>query len=130
MIFIAVSLLIGILIGVYIPLEIPKAYTLYTGVALLAAIDSVFGGINAQLHKTFNIKIFLSGFFGNAAIAAMITYIGTRLGMDLYIAAVVVFGSRLFQNFASMRRFWLIDRAKNVEADKPKAGPDGHTKDK
>lgn len=101
------GLIIGILIGIFIPYDIPGQYSTYVAVAILAALDSVFGGIAATLQKKFDMKIFLSGFFGNALLAAGLAYIGDRLGIQIYLAAIFAFGNRLFLNFAIIRRFLL-----------------------
>ena len=61
-------------------------------------------GIRASLENSFESDIFITGFFGNAILAASLAYMGDRLGVPIYLAAVVVFGTRLFQNFAVIRR--------------------------
>lgn len=99
------GMIIGILIGVFfIPVNIPQAYSNYVAVAILAALDSVFGGIAATMQGKFDMKIFLSGFFGNALLAAVLAYIGDQLGIQIYLAAIFAFGNRLFLNFAVIRR--------------------------
>ena len=107
-----IGLLAGVLIGFLVPYEFPGTFTPYIAVAILAAFDSLFGGVNAKIKGRFSLPIFLSGFFGNAAIAAVLTYAGEKLGVNLSIAAVVVFGTRLFQNFAEIRRNLLTNRRK------------------
>lgn len=99
-----IGLALGILLGLFIPYNVPVAYSAYLSVAILAALDSVFGGIRASLEESFNSDIFITGFFGNAILAASLAYIGDRLGVPIYLAAVVAFGTRLFQNFAAIRR--------------------------
>jgi len=106
------GLIIGIIIGIFIPYNIPAEYSNYVAVAILAALDSVFGGISASLQKKFDIKIFLSGFFGNALLAALLAYIGDRLGIQIHLAAIFAFGNRLFLNFANIRRYLLNKRLK------------------
>lgn len=102
------GLIIGILAGVfYIPVNIPQQYSNYVAVAILAALDSVFGGIAANMQGKFDMKIFLSGFFGNALLAASLAYIGDQLGIEIYLAAIFAFGNRLFLNFAIIRRYIL-----------------------
>lgn len=102
------GLIIGILVGVlFIPINIPQQYSNYVAVAILAALDSVFGGITASLEGKFNINIFISGFFGNALLAAGLAYIGDQLGIQIYLAAIFAFGNRLFLNFAVIRRYIL-----------------------
>ncbi|MDF9409921.1 MAG: hypothetical protein A4E52_01934 [Pelotomaculum sp. PtaB.Bin013] len=98
---------VGIMVGLNIPLVLPQAYAKYISVAALAAMDSVFGGIRAAMEDHFNNEIFVTGFFSNALLAAGLAFIGERLGIDLYLAAVVAFGVRLFQNLAIIRRHLL-----------------------
>ncbi|MBQ6908113.1 MAG: small basic family protein [Clostridia bacterium] len=107
MVIIIFCLLLGIMTALFVPFNIPSEITQYVAVALLAGFDSIFGGIVANLNNNFKMNIFLTGFFGNALLAALITYIGTLLNVNLSIAAIVVFGTRLFQNFAIIRRFWI-----------------------
>ena len=76
-------------------------------VAILACLDSVFGAIRGNLSKNFQPDIFISGFFGNALLAAGLAYLGDKLGIPIYIAAVIVFGGRIFDNFAIIRRLLL-----------------------
>jgi small basic protein len=101
------GLIAGIILGIIIPYNIPYQYSNYVAVAILAALDSVFGGIAATLQGKFDMKVFLTGFFGNALLAAGLAYIGDQLGIQLYLAAVFAFGNRLFLNFAIIRRFLL-----------------------
>ena len=104
MLIIIFCMLIGTLLALFVPFNIPTDFTLYAAVAILAGFDSIFGGLVAYVNKCFKLNIFISGFFGNAILAAILTYIGTLLNVDLSIAAIVVFGTRLFQNFATLRR--------------------------
>lgn len=114
-----IGLLIGIIIGIVLPVNIPRTLSQYLTIALLACLDSVFGGIRASLEDKFDTDIFISGFFGNAVLAAGLTYLGDRLNVPIYLAAVVVFGGRLFQNFAVMRRE-IIERMRRKSKMKSK----------
>ena len=102
-----IGLLIGGLIAFFVPGSVKPDYSVYVAIAILAALDSVLGGISANLRKKFSLIIFISGLFGNAALAAFIIYLGEKLGLDLYVAIVVVFGTRMFQNFGIIRRFYV-----------------------
>ncbi|NSW90509.1 MAG: small basic family protein [Firmicutes bacterium] len=102
-----IGLIVGIILGIFIPYNIPRQYSNYVAVAILAALDSVFGGVAAAVQDKFDMKIFLSGFFGNALLAAGLAYIGDQLGIEIYLAAVFAFGNRLFLNFAIIRRYIL-----------------------
>ncbi|QEK13604.1 DUF1290 domain-containing protein [Crassaminicella thermophila] len=102
-----IGLIIGIILGWYLPVTYPTSYSLYMSVAILAALDSVFGGLRAHMEGKFNATIFVSGFFGNAILAGVLAYIGDRLGVPLYYAAIFAFGGRLFDNFAMLRRHFI-----------------------
>lgn len=108
MIFIAIIIgcIVGALIGVNIPV-IPYTYSSYLAIAIIAALDSVFGGITSSLKKNFDMKIFLSGFFVNAILAILLTYLGQKLNVDIYLAAVVVFVGRMFNNLGYIRRYYV-----------------------
>lgn len=111
MFFALIGILIGVVIGLILPFTYKTTYSLYISVAILACLDSVFGGIKANLENKFDTSIFISGFFGNAILAAFLAYAGDRLGVPLYYAAIFTFGGRLFENFASIRRI-LLSRTK------------------
>ncbi|MFC2343137.1 MAG: small basic family protein [Negativicutes bacterium] len=106
MILAVVGLFLGILLGSICPLSIPVAYAKLFSVALLASIDSVFGGYRAVLEEKFDNTIFISGFFINALLAAFLVYVGDHLGIDLYYVALLAFGLRIFQNLAIIRRYF------------------------
>lgn len=108
-----IGLLLGVLLGVLSNFTIPIQYSTYMSVAILAALDSVFGGIRSGVEKTFDMTIFMTGFFGNAILAALLTYTGDQLGVPIYYAAIFTFGFRLFQNFAIIRRHIVVNAKKN-----------------
>jgi len=106
-----VGLLIGLVLGIVFDVNIPDQFSPYMSVAILACLDSVFGAVRATLSKNFRADIFISGFFGNAVLAAGLAYLGDKMGVPIYLAAVIVFGGRIFDNFAIVRRL-LIDKAR------------------
>lgn len=110
-----IGLLIGCLTAFLFPWSINPSYSVYVAIAILAALDSVLGGVSANLNKKFSMIIFLSGFFCNALLAAFIIFLGEKLGLDLYVAVVVVFGTRLFQNFAIIRLHYVDKYTKKHE---------------
>ena len=115
---IVIGVILGVLVGVFMPITIPAKYSIYVAVAILASLDTVCGVFVASLKKKFDLSIFLSGFFLNAILAAILTYIGEKIGIQLYLAAIVAFGNRLFFNFGIIRRI-LIKRymkKKDIEA--------------
>jgi len=98
-------------------ITVPLSYAPYLSVAILAALDSIMGGVRAGLEKKFNNSVFLSGFFVNSLAAALLAWIGDLLGVALYLAAVVAFGVRIFQNLSLIRRILLQGIA--TRRDKP-----------
>lgn len=108
MIFIAIIIgcIVGCIIGINIP-TIPYTYSGYLAIAIIAALDSVFGGITSTLKRNFDMKIFLSGFFVNAILAMLLTYLGEKLNVDIYLAAVIVFVGRMFDNLGKIRRYYV-----------------------
>ena len=103
---IVIGCLLGILLGVNSPI-IPYTYSGYLAISIIAALDSVFGGISSYLKGNFNFTIFVSGFFGNAILSILLTYLGERLNVDIYLAAIVVFVGRMFNNLSMIRRFYI-----------------------
>ncbi len=108
MVLIAIILgcIIGIIVGNFAPI-ISYTYSGYLAIAIVAALDTVFGGVVSSLNKKFDMGVFLSGFFGNAILAMLLAYLGQRLNVDIYLAAIFVFVSRMFNNLGIIRRFYL-----------------------
>ena len=96
---------LGAIIGINAPM-ISYTYSSYLAIAVIAALDTVFGGIASVVNKKFDIKIFISGFFGNAILAILLTMLGEKLNVDIYLAAIVVFVWRMFINLAIIRRYY------------------------
>ncbi len=105
---------LGILLGLNLP-TISYTYSGYLAIAIIAALDSVFGGLTSILKKNFDIRIFVSGFFGNAILAMLLTYLGERLNVDIYLAAVIVFVGRMFTNLSIIRRIYIEKWSKKYD---------------
>lgn len=108
MVFFAIVLgcVIGAVLGTNAPI-IPYTYSGYLAISIVAALDSVFGGIRSTLEGKFDLKIFVSGFFGNAILSILLTYLGEKLNVDIYLAAIVVFVGRMFTNLSIIRMHYL-----------------------
>jgi small basic protein len=107
--------LIGAAVGLYSPVHIGAQYSQYAAIVILASADSVFGGASAMVRKCFDMKIFLSGFLGNVILAAALTFIGKALDADLYFVGMLVFGTRLFNNFSIIRRAYIDKFSKKIK---------------
>jgi small basic protein len=101
------GLLVGVLLGLALGVDVGFEFARYTAVAILAAVDSVLGAIRAELDGVYDNRIFISGFLVNAMVAVLLTFVGDRLGLDLYLVALLTFGLRIFQNVALIRRHFL-----------------------
>lgn len=117
----ALGLLLGVAVGLAFKdmLIIPADLSRYLSIALLAALDSAFGGLRSSLQKNFSDKVFIIGLTSNALMAAFITYLGDRVGVELYLAAVIVFGVRIFHNLAAIRRHFFPAVTSAVPAPVP-----------
>jgi small basic protein len=99
-----VGLLIGALLAIVLHPTVSQSMSRYLVMVVVAALDASFGGVRASLERTFDDRIFVIAFVSNAAVAAGLVWIGDQVGVDLTTAVVVVFGIRIFQNVAAIRR--------------------------
>ena len=107
---IVIAIVIGCVLGAILGMNAPMisyTYSSYLAIAVIAALDSVFGGIASVVNKKFDMKIFISGFFGNAILAILLTILGQKLNVDIYLVAIVVFVGRMFVNLAIIRRYYV-----------------------
>lgn len=122
---IVIAILIGCILGAIIGINAPVisyTYSTFLAIAVVAALDSVFGGITSVLKKNFDLTIFITGFFCNSILSIALTYLGQRLNIDIYLAALVVFVGRMFTNLTIIRRYYVekwvekrAEKAKNIE---------------
>ena len=101
-----IACILGVAVGLNAPI-ISYTYSSYLAIAIIAALDSVFGGVASVINKKFDMKIFISGFFGNAVLAILLTVLGEKLNVNIYLAAIVVFVGRMFNNLGIIRRYYV-----------------------
>ena len=121
MLFIAI--LIGCVLGAIVGINAPTisySYSSYLAIAIIAALDSVFGGIAGTLKGEFNFKVFISGFFCNSILSMLLTYLGNKLNVDIYLAAIVVFVGRMFINLTIIRKYYIDKWSKKYNEYKMK----------
>ena len=119
-----ISIVIGCIIGACIGMASPVisyTYSSYLSIAIIAALDTVFGEIASVVRGNFDLKIFLSGFFGNSILSIALTYLGEKLNVDIYLAAIVVFVGRMFTNLAIIRRHYIDKWINRIETNKKKS---------
>jgi small basic protein len=102
-----VGLLLGVFAGLVLNVNVSFEFSRYVAVAILAALDSVLGAVRAELDGVYDNRIFVSGFLVNAIVAVLLTFIGDRLSIDLYLVALINFGFRIFNNVALIRRHFI-----------------------
>ena len=118
---IIIACLLGVIVGLNTPM-ISYTYSSYLAIAIIAALDTVFGGISSVINKKFDMKTFISGFFGNAILAILLTVLGEKLNVDIYLAAIVVFVGRMFMNLGNIRRYYVEKWTEKIKNGKNKRG--------
>ncbi|MFG2042069.1 small basic family protein [Dactylosporangium sp. NPDC048998] len=101
-----IALAIGVAAGIFLEPTVPLGLAPYLPIAVVAALDAVFGGVRAKLDGIFDDKQFVVSFVSNVLVAALIVYLGDKLGVggQLSTGVVVVLGVRIFGNVAAIRR--------------------------
>ena len=116
MVYALLGICLGVLLGFISQVSIPLEYAHYTAVVIIGLLDAIFGAIRSDfVDNTFDSLIFISGLVFNAMLALSITYIGEILGLNLYLAATIVFTFRIFQNVGITRRLLLDKWIKDQE---------------
>jgi small basic protein len=102
----AAALVIGVVLGLVFEPTVPLRLEPYLPLAVVAALDAVFGGVRALLDGIFDDKVFVVSFVSNTLVAGVIVFLGDQLGVggQLSTAVVVVLGIRIFSNVAAIRR--------------------------
>ncbi len=102
----ALGLVGGLLLGLFLHPDVPLWLQPYLPVAVIAALDAVFGAVRSMLDGIFSDKVFVVSFLSNVVVAALIVFMGDQLGVgsQLSTAVVVVLGLRIFSNVAAIRR--------------------------
>jgi small basic protein len=101
-----IALLVGAILGLILQPTVPVGLLPYLPVAVVAALDAIFGAVRARLEGTFSERVFLVSFLTNVVLAVFLVYLGDQLGVgsELSTAVVVVLGVRIFSNLAAVRR--------------------------
>lgn len=100
------GLVLGIVLGLVFTPDVPLSLQPYLPIAVVAALDAVFGAGRAYLDGLFDDRVFVVSFVSNVLIAASIVFLGDKLGVggQLSTGVIVVLGIRIFSNVAAIRR--------------------------
>ena len=112
------AIIFGSTLALMFDIYLQPQFIPYAAMMILASLDSLFGAYTASLNGKYNFAIFITGFFGNALISALLIFFGKKVGLDLYLAESLVFVMRIFQNFAISRRYFLKRFMKNNDNEK------------
>ena len=105
MIWAFTGLLLGIILALLSDFTIPVELTKYTAVSIIGVLDSLLGAIKSEVeNEKYDSTLFVTGLSFNILLALGLTLLGEVLGLDLYLAATVVFTFRIFTNLAIIRR--------------------------
>lgn len=114
------SLILGAVIGSILTVNASLGIAKYLSIAILAAMDSVLGGARSLLEDTYDGLIMLSGFITNALLAMALAFLGTQIGIDMFMAATICFALRIFSNLAFIRRDIIQNyRERSAQKEKP-----------
>ena len=103
MYLIILGLSFGLILGTFLKVDVPPEYARYTAVAIVGILDSLFGAIRASVENKYNTVIFMTGLAFNMIIAVLITFIGDKLNLDIYVAILVAFTIRIFANIGIIK---------------------------
>ena len=100
------GLVVGIVLGVVVQPDVPAGLQPYLPIAVVAALDTLAGGLRVSLDGAFDAHVFITSFLFNVLIAAFLVFLGDQLGVgsQLSTAVIVVLGIRIFSNAAAIRR--------------------------
>lgn len=100
------SLLAGIVLGLVFQPTLPPGLAPYLPVIVVAALDTVLEGARSRLEGGYHEGEFIVAFLSNSLLAGFVVWVGDRLGVpDLSIGVIIVFGLRMFQSLAAIRRY-------------------------
>lgn len=117
-----VALIVGVVLGFLIKVPVTGIAGVYMGVAVIAGLDSVFGGIRSAIEGKFRNDVFTTGFVANIVIAFFLAWFGDRIGVNVYFVAILVMGWRIFTNLSLIRRQMLtkwhdVQERKRLDAE-------------
>lgn len=122
------ALIIGAIIAKLLNISASGPVGTYLGIACIAGLDTVLGGVRSAYERKYQTDIFVSGFVANVLIASFIAYLGDKIGTNLYPVVALVMGMRIFGNLGIIRRYilqeykdWAQRRAERIEAAKQTA---------
>lgn len=116
---VAVGIVVGYLVfgAVHVPGNLANLIAPYLSLATLAGLDTVLGGVRAAIEGRFQDDIFFTGFILNTLLAVGLAWFGDLIGVDLFLAAVVALGTRVFLNLSLIRRYYLTKAALSKRKD-------------
>ncbi len=107
MIYIIISVVFGILIGFYMPINISTNYSVYITVLVLAILNYLVSSIKSQKQSNIDVRLELIVFLSEMSFALLLTVLGEQLGIPLYYAPIFYFGVNIFENLKKIIIYFL-----------------------
>ncbi len=98
------ALFVGLILGRFLSAPIEPLLGTYLAIAALAGMDTLFGGIRSAMETKFRSEIFVTGFVSNVLVSCLLAWLGDQIGINLFLAAAIILGTRIFSNISLMRR--------------------------
>jgi small basic protein len=105
-----IGLLIGLLVGGLLPVTIPIVNAQINTILVMVSTDALFNGFLSKLEGRFSTLLFSIEFLLNTLLAIGMVYIGIIMGVDLFLAVVIIFGVRIFHNLSQINQKLFIHR--------------------
>lgn len=119
-------LVFGIALGLLLNDSLRGDLATYVAVACLAGLDTLCGGIRNNLEGKFDSAIMITGFISNIVIAFLLSWLGDRIGANIFLVCAFIFGQRIFVNLSVIRRIaitkWQDMRERRREIQANEAG--------
>ena len=97
----------GAAIGWFSDIYVSHSVSYYAVAVILAVSDSVLGAIKSYIDKAFKFKEFIIGSILNVFAVILFIFAGSKLGIDLYMVAEIVFGIKIFEKISKIRTLLL-----------------------
>jgi small basic protein len=105
LLYVIAGVVLGVIGGLYLNVEYNPEYIVYISLAILAMINTIFNILSENLKSETKILKSVLYLFSDLLFALFLGYIGERLGLPIYLAAVFAFGNNIYKNMKIMLDF-------------------------
>lgn len=105
MLYVIAGVVLGVIAGLKLNVEYNPEYIVYISLAILAMINTIFNILCENFNGETKILKSVLYLFSDLLFALFLGYIGERLGLPIYLAAVFAFGNNIYKNMKIMLDF-------------------------